>query len=270
MSFYQQQPPGLYQQPPPQTMQPPQQQQQGFGQFYGQQPQAMQMQHHHQFQMMQHQQQFQQLQQPQMMPPQQQPLQQQQQGPLGLNIPVPVLDSASQKREDDLRSWFAAVDQRNTGRIDAEELRAALSSSGSEFKASTAERLIRMFDKDNNNSISFQEFRAAHDFISSMASGFRSRDTDKSGTLEGPEVKEALALSGYNLSQPAFDLLLRKFGKSRGHSAAPPSLDFASYIDLSIMLGSSARVFGFYDRNRSGLVTFDFNTFFVALLASTI
>ena len=240
------------------SLQPPPQQ--GYGHYYGQQQQApppqqqqqqyygngYQHQHHHHHHHHH----------------------QQQQGPFGFSLPqAPRPDPEAQKKEDELRSWFAAVDQKGTGKIDAESLRAALSSSDSEMKASTAERLIKMFDKDSTGAIEFNEFKAAHKFIGQMADGFRQRDADGSGLLEANEVREALALSGYHLSGPAFDLLMKKFGKAR--SGGVLSLDFGSYIDLSILLGSTARVYGFYDRNRSGLVTFDFNTFFVALLAAT-
>lgn len=259
----QQQPPSQYQQysnnnqyhlpPPPSPHQLQQQQpmtaaamqqqpqQAGYGYHYGQQQQAP--------------------------PPQQQS--QSPQGPYGFNLPQPPRpDPEAQKREDELRSWFVAVDQRGTGKIDAESLRAALSSSGSAVKASTAERLIKMFDKNSSGEsrIEYNEFKAAHLFIQQMANGFRQNDLRKSGQLEADEVRRALEISGYHLSGPSHDLLMKKFGTPRNGQLA---LDFGSYIDLSILLGQSARVFGFYDKNQSGLVTFDYNTFFVALLAST-
>jgi programmed cell death protein 6 len=229
--------------PQPQPGYYPQQQQPGYGYNYGgpqqQQQQLMMMHHHH------HQQQQ----------------QQQQPGPV-FNVPVPQQPPAAQEQE--LRDWFKAVDQKGTGRIDAEALRAALSSSGLDFRYSTAEKLIRMFDKDHTGAIEFNEFKSAHQFIQSMASGFRARDKDNSGILEGPEVREALRLSGYQLSEPAFQLMMRKFAQGS------TGLKFDAYCELSIMIGACARVFNFYDRNGSGLCTFDFNTFFVALLASTV
>ena len=43
-------------------------------------------------------------------------------------------------------------------------------------------------------------------------------------------------------------------------------LRFDDYIALSIQLGTVRNVFAFYDRQRQGSVTFNFDTFFTAVL----
>ena len=187
---------------------------------------------------------------------------------MGIAVPAPVAQpqaqpSSSPAATAELRAWFAAVDTARTGRINCDQLRAALSSSGFDFRAGTAERLVRMFDRDRSSTIEFDEFIKAHGFIRDLAAGFRARDTDGSGVLEGPEVREALAISGFRLTEPTFQITMRKFDhQKRG------GLRFDDYIDLSITIGTARNVFAFYDRNKSDLVTFDFNAFFAAQLAA--
>jgi hypothetical protein len=42
-------------------------------------------------------------------------------------------------------------------------------------------------------------------------------------------------------------------------------LKFDDYIALSVQLGTMRNVFGFYDRQRTGQVTFNFDTFMTAV-----
>jgi Ca2+-binding EF-hand superfamily protein len=180
-------------------------------------------------------------------PPQQQ--QQQQQPPQGNFDP-------------NLRSWFDAVDQDRSGRVDGAELRAALSSGGLAFSAATAERMIRMYDRNSSGSIDFYEFQQLHQFIQQMQQGFRSRDRDNSGSLDAGEVYTALQASGYQITQPTFDTLMRKFDTQRRGC-----LSFDGYIELSIALSTARNVFAFYDRQRTGQVTFNFDSFLTAAVA---
>jgi peflin len=46
-------------------------------------------------------------------------------------------------------------------------------------------------------------------------------------------------------------------------------LKFDDYIALSVQLGTVRNVFAFYDKQRTGQVTFNFDTFFTAVLTSS-
>lgn len=234
--------------PPQQGGYPPQQQQQYRPPQYGQPPAAPQgyPQPYGQPQYGQ----------PQYPPPQaygQQPYAQPQQG--AFNPPVPTAQA------DPERVWFMAVDQDNSGRIDARELQAALSKGGFTFNISVAERVLRMFDKDNSGGLSYIEFKQAHEFIKTMSAGFRARDRDNSGVLEGPEVRAALAASGYQLQEGTFQIMMKKFDREQ-----VGGLRFDDYVALSVTIGTVRNVFAFYDRQRTGQVTFNFDTFFTSVL----
>ena len=159
-------------------------------------------------------------------------------------------------QNDPARAWFDAVDRDRSGSIDATELQAALSHGGMQFSHATTEKMIRMFDRDGSNSIQFMEFQQLNGFIQQMSAGFRARDTDGSGTLEGHEVRAALAASGYQLSEPVFQAMMRKFDPER-HGG----LKFDDYIGVSILLGNARNVFARHDVYRNGQATFNFDSF---------
>jgi Ca2+-binding EF-hand superfamily protein len=171
--------------------------------------------------------------------------------------PAPVAGGGA----DPLRAWFDAVDTDRSGRIKAAELQRALSSAGFNFRSGVSEKIIRMFDRDHTGELDFMEFKNAHQFVTTMTQAFRTRDADRSGTLEGPEVRATLASSGFTLSEPVFQVMMRKFDHEK-----VGGLRFDDYIELCILLGTCRNVFAYYDRNRTGQVVFEFDAFFASML----
>ncbi|CAJ1006657.1 putative EF-hand domain pair/EF hand [Leishmania naiffi] len=167
---------------------------------------------------------------------------------------APVADQMNNNQE--LMEWFRAVDTDGSGTISVPELSTALSSAGVPFSLATTEKLLHMYDKDGSGTISFNEFRELHQFIMSMKNGFRQRDSSGDGRLDGNEVRAALTASGYRISEPTFQALMRKFDRHRRGS-----LGFDDYVELSIFISKVRNVFAFYDRERTGQVTFTFDTF---------
>jgi Ca2+-binding EF-hand superfamily protein len=80
-------------------------------------------------------------------------------------------------------------------------------------------------------------------------------------TVESNEVRQALFASGYQLQEGTFQIMMKKFDKEQ-----VGGLRFDDYIALPITIGTVRNVFGFYDRQRTGQVTFNFDTFFAAVL----
>lgn len=156
----------------------------------------------------------------------------------------------------EVERWFDAIDTDHDGSITTVELNAALSSSSQRFSYATTEKLLRMFDKDCSGTITMDEFGELHKFIESMVKGFRQRDTSGDGRLDGNEVRAALSDSGYRLSENTFQAMMRKFDRQKRGS-----LGLDDYIELSIFISKARNVFSFYDRQRSGQVTFTFDAF---------
>ena len=158
-----------------------------------------------------------------------------------------------------LKQWFDAVDRDHSGRIGPAELQQALAQSGQTFSVATCERMINMFDRDKSSQISFDEFGQLNQFIGTMQTGFRQRDKSGDGRLEGPEVRAALQDSGFQLAEGTFQVMMRKFDRQRRGSLA---LD--DYIELSIFISTVRNTFGFYDKAKTGQVTFSFDMFLAA------
>ena len=163
--------------------------------------------------------------------------------------------------QDPVHAMFMHADTDRSGKVNAQELQRALSHGSLQFKMGVVERMMRMFDRDNSGQISFQEFIQLHQFIMQMQNGFRSRDRDNSGVLEGHEVRAALQASGYQLQEGTFQIMMKKYDHEQ-----VGGLKFDDYIELSVQLGTVRNVFAFYDRQRQGSVTFNFDTFLTATL----
>lgn len=126
------------------------------------------------------------------------------------------------------------------------------------FNKSVAEKLIRMFMAPGiaDPSLSFEEFHHLNGFLSNMSQGFRQRDTDNSGTLEGHEVRVALAASGFQISEPVFQQLMRKLDRQRRGG-----LSFDGYVEVSMLLSTVRSTFSYYDFNRNGQIHMSLDQF---------
>eukprot|EP00796_Vickermania_ingenoplastis_P012173 gene12173-8374_t len=190
--------------------------------------------------------------------------------PMGAGVYAPTGPGgvpANPWQNNEVREWFCAVDQNGNGSISVPELNQALSTSGNSFSLATTERLLNRFDQDRDGEITYPEFEALHFFIMSMKEGFQRRDVARDGRLSGSEVREALASRGYGVSEETFQALMRKFDRHKRGSLA-----FDDYVELSIFLTAVRDTFAFYDRDATGQVVFNFDTFLMgsvsALLAN--
>ncbi|KAJ3440578.1 peflin [Anaeramoeba flamelloides] len=199
----------------------------------------------------------QQLRQQQMLQQQQQQLRQQQ-----------MLQQQQQMRQqqmiqqrmmnNQLQIWFKQVDTDNSGLIDATELSKALSHSFEKFDEVTAEKLVRLFDRQKLGGISFQQFVALYKFMKTMQKSFKTIDTDGSGTLEIDELVPALKNAGFGMmTLKTVNILLRQFGdKINGEYC----LSYAQFIDLCIHLQQSKNVFSTWSQG-GNMVTLNFPLF---------
>ncbi|KAF0982471.1 hypothetical protein FDP41_011401 [Naegleria fowleri] len=163
-----------------------------------------------------------------------------------------------------LKPFFDAVDTDRSGKITWIELQKALTQPGGEFTGRVfnercARRLIKMFDKNGNGEIDFEEFVQLHQFLLQMKQGFEFVDKDKSGTLSFQEVSTALMQSGYrigiNVVQKMFNMVdVQRKG----------FLNFDGYIELCVFVGSIRNAFQPRDIYRNGTAMFTFDQFLEA------
>ncbi|TEB37906.1 EF-hand [Coprinellus micaceus] len=70
---------------------------------------------------------------------------------------------------------------------------------------------MTIFDVDRSGTIGFNEFAGLWKYIKDWQNVFRHFDRDRSGSIEGNELREALGQFGYNLSPQLLELLQKKY-----------------------------------------------------------
>lgn len=68
-------------------------------------------------------------------------------------------------------------------------------------------------DTDRSGTIGFNEFAGLWKYIKDWQNVFRHFDRDRSGSIDGHELHQALSQFGYNLSPQLLHLVEQKYGK---------------------------------------------------------
>ena len=94
--------------------------------------------------------------------------------------------------------WFQAVDQDNSGQIDAKELGQALANGDmSQFSQEACQMMINMFDTNLTGTIDVNEFGKLFQYINQWKAMFEGYDRDRSGQIDQGEFTQALQQMGY-------------------------------------------------------------------------
>ncbi|KAF5322497.1 hypothetical protein D9619_002197 [Psilocybe cf. subviscida] len=113
-----------------------------------------------------------------------------------------------------LWQWFTTVDHDGSGAITAVELERALTNGDwTPFDLDTVKMLMSIFDTDRTGTIGFNEFAGLWKYVKDWQNVFRHFDRDRSGTIDGGELRDALGQFGYNLSPPLLDLVQKKYSE---------------------------------------------------------
>ena len=166
----------------------------------------------------------------------------------------PTLFFASQAM---LQEWFASVDQRRSGRLNASLVQQALAMGGVNFSLQLVASLVRLHCTDNALTLDFGDFVRMQQFVTSLAHTFSQCGRGRAH-LSVPQVQEALQGFGLDM-QPdgAFYKLVQSY--DYGRSAL---VDLEAFIAMSVQLRNAQRVFRLFDaQQRAGRVTMDFNQF---------
>ena len=219
-------PPPSYGAPPPAGQRPPQQgyqqqgyqQQQGHGQQgYGQQGQAQQQNYGS-------------------APP-----------PSG---PPPGVDQQ-------LFSWFKAVDTDGSGQLSADELqRALINGDWSPFNIETVRLMVNMFDTDNSGTINFNEFSGLWKYIEDWKRCFQAFDADRSGSINQAEMGNALRSFGFNVSPKFIATLIQKFDRyGKG------DVTFDNFVQACVTMKTLTDSFRQFDNDQDGWIQINYEQF---------
>ncbi|KAL0356509.1 UNVERIFIED_CONTAM: hypothetical protein Scaly_1336600 [Sesamum calycinum] len=129
-----------------------------------------------------------------------------------------------------LREWFDRVDSQRTGNITATQLKSAFAVGNLHFPVSVVQQMIRMYDFDRNETMSFEEFVELNKFLLKVQQAF-------SGLERG---------RGYLVPDEAYE---------SARSVEISKLNIIAYAAFSWNLFNS------FDTSKQGRVTLDFNQF---------
>ncbi|KAG0154102.1 hypothetical protein PDIDSM_1482 [Penicillium digitatum] len=132
------------------------------------------------------------------------------------------------------------------------------------FHPGTVRLMIRMFDRDGNGTINFDEFVSLWRYLAAWRELFDRFDEDRSGRVSQPEFEKALVAFGYRLSGKFISVIFGVFeGKAKQMSHAPkdsrlPGMGFDLFVQACISLKRMTDVFKRYDDDRDGYITLSF------------
>jgi Ca2+-binding EF-hand superfamily protein len=168
-----------------------------------------------------------------------------------------------------LWNWFAAVDTDNSGSINAQELeRALINGDWTPFDLDTVKMLMSIFDTDRSGTIGFNEFAGLWKYIKDWQNVFRHFDRDRSGSIDGGELREALQQFGYQLSPQLLDLVQRKYASSVSGVRAmpPPGISFDRFVRACVVIKQLSEAFGRLDSDRDGWIQINYDQFMHTVL----
>ncbi|TFY65503.1 hypothetical protein EVG20_g5563 [Dentipellis fragilis] len=167
-----------------------------------------------------------------------------------------------------LWQWFSAVDADRSGSITVNELQSALvNGNWSRFDLDTVKMLMNIFDTDRSGTIGFSEFSGLWKYVSDWQNVFRHFDKDRSGSIDGYELSEALRSFGYNLSPSILTLIEQKYasGPAAGYGP-PPGITFDRFVRACVAVKTLTESFQRVDTDRDGWVTMNYEDFMKIVL----
>ncbi|KAJ8093179.1 hypothetical protein PM082_020664 [Marasmius tenuissimus] len=169
-----------------------------------------------------------------------------------------------------LWQYFNTVDTDRSGSISVHELQQALvNGNWTKFDLDTVKMLMSIFDVDRSGTISFNEFAGLWKYISDWQNVFRHFDRDRSGSIEGPELAEALRSFGYNLSPNLLQMVEQKYASAPDTAYGPaPGITFDRFVRACVVVKTLTESFQRADTHRNGWVQLNYEQFMSMVLSA--
>jgi len=173
---------------------------------------------------------------------------------------------APQGIDPNIYQWFLAVDSDRSGKINVQELQAALGNAPwARFTPETCRLMIGMFDRDRTGTIELQEFQALWTYIGQWRGIFDQFDRDRSGAIDGSELHTMLTQMGYRLSPQFVQTLLYRYDPVRKQS-----LQFDGFVQACVLLKTLTDVFRVKDTRACGSIQISYEEFLSAVFGNTL
>ncbi|CEG66644.1 hypothetical protein RMATCC62417_03185 [Rhizopus microsporus] len=171
-----------------------------------------------------------------------------------LSTHLVVAPSADQQQ---LWTWFKAVDTDGSGQLSADELqRALINGDWSPFNIETVRLMVNMFDSDNSGTINFNEFSGLWKYIEDWKKCFQAFDVDRSGSINETEMGNALRTFGFNVSPKFINTLIQKFDRyGKG------DVTFDNFVQACVTVKTLTDSFRQFDNDNDGWIQINYEQF---------
>ncbi|KAF8969911.1 hypothetical protein BDZ97DRAFT_171562 [Flammula alnicola] len=168
------------------------------------------------------------------------------------------------RQAPDAYGYQQPQDEDRSGSITVTELQSALVNGN---WTNTVKMLMSIFDTDRSGTISFTEFAGLWKYISDWQNVFRHFDRDRSGSIEGRELSEALKSFGYNLSPQLLTLIEQKYSSEpvSGYGP-PPGITFDRFVRACVVVKTLTEAFQRVDTDRDGWIQISYDQFMQVIL----
>ncbi|GAV08054.1 hypothetical protein RvY_17805 [Ramazzottius varieornatus] len=172
--------------------------------------------------------------------------------PAPQNFPPHAPNWQKQQEKEELRMWFSAVDENNDGYITTVELQhALLNDNWTPFNMDTIKMMLKMFDRNFNDRIEFDEFAGLKRYVQEWKKIFDQYDDDRSGTIDVTELQKAFQGMSFTFSLDFCSALCRRFSTS-----SPNQINLDAFIYASAMVTAISKDHARAARDGTTLETF--------------
>ncbi|XP_037811831.1 peflin [Lucilia sericata] len=166
----------------------------------------------------------------------------------------------------EVQQWFNMVDQDRSGKINATELKAALTNGrGQNFSDTACKLMISMFDNDASGTIDIYEFEKLFQYINQWLQVFKNYDRDGSGHIDENELTQALTQMGFRFSPEFIQFLVKKNDPQNQREI---SVD--QFIVLCVQIQRFTEAFRQRDTQQNGVITIGFEDFLTVALGCSV
>ncbi|KAI9360170.1 hypothetical protein BD770DRAFT_434788 [Pilaira anomala] len=165
--------------------------------------------------------------------------------------------------DQQLWSWFKAVDTDGSGQLSADELqRALINGDWSPFNIETVRLMVNMFDADNSGTINFNEFSGLWKYIEDWKRCFQAFDVDRSGSINQSEMSNALRSFGFNVSSKFIATLLQKFDRyATIKNTGKGDVSFDNFVQACVTMKTLTDSFRQFDNDQDGWIQINYEQF---------
>jgi len=123
-----------------------------------------------------------------------------------------------------------------------------------------------IFDTDQSGTISFTEFVGLFNYVGEWQKVFHHFDADKSGSIDGRELANALSRFGYSLTPNLLSLVEQKYASLPG--TANEGISFDRFVRACVVVKTLTESFQAMDPSRSGWITINYEQFMSTALSA--